>query len=164
MVKNALYKLYISLSILTLIFSFAFAEEKLPYFKFRTDANTSIKKPELKGKPTVMIFWGIYCHTCRDELPRLEKLYQKYKDKVNFLAVVVDTDDIEEVKEFKNKLKFSYPVLFINLKYDLFKFKVFGTPTTLIISPDLKIVKRYIGDINPNELENTLNQLLTRWG
>ncbi len=162
MVKNALYKLYISLSILIFIFSFAFAKEKLPYFKFETEKGEVIKKSNLKDKPTVMIFWGIYCHTCRDELPRLEKLYQRYKDKVNFLAVVVDTRDINEVKEFKDKISFSYPVAFINSQSDLIKFKVFGTPTTLVISPDLKIVKRYIGDINPNELKNTLNQLLTR--
>ncbi len=162
MVKNAVYKLYISLSILTLIFSFAFAKEKLPYFKFETEKGEVIKKSNLKDKPTVMIFWGIYCHTCRDELPRLEKLYQKYKDKVNFLAVVVDTHNTAEVKEFKEKVGFNYPVAFINSQSDLIKFKVFGTPTTVVISPDLKIVKRYIGDINPNELENTLNQLLIR--
>ena len=154
---------FIKLFILFLITStFVFAGEKLPYFKFKTENGEVIKKSNLKDKPTVMIFWGIYCHTCRDELPRLENLYQRYKDKVNFLAVVVDTYDTEEVKEFKSKLKFSYPVLFINSKSDLVKFKVFGTPTTLVISPDLKIVKRYIGDINPNELENSLNQLLKR--
>ena len=155
-------KIYIPFIITLFIFSIGFAEEKLPYFKFKTEYNDFIKKANLKGKPTVMIFWGIYCHTCRDELPRLEKIYREYKDKVNFFAVVVDTDDVEEIKEFKEKYNFSYTVLFLNSKKDLIKFNVFGTPTTLVISPDLKIVERYIGDINENSLKNKLNQLLKR--
>jgi len=154
-----LKKIFIFIFLLT-FFNLSLASEKVPLFKFEMENGQVIKKKNLKGKPTVMIFWGIYCHTCRDELPRLEKIYKKYKDKVNFIAVVVDTRDVEEVQEFKNKIKFSYPVAFINSQTDLIKFKVFGTPTTLVISPDLKIVKRYIGDVNPNELEKSLKQYL----
>ena len=162
MYKGLLFKIYLSLLLVFSIFSFSFAEERLPYFKFKTEDGNYIKKSDLKGKPTVMVFWGIYCHTCREELPRLEKFYQKYKNKVNFFAVVVDTYDVDEVKEFKNKYKFNYTVLFINSRNDLVKFKVFGTPTTLIISPDLKILKRVAGEIDVKDLEKTLNQLLNK--
>ncbi|RUM60590.1 MAG: TlpA family protein disulfide reductase [Persephonella sp.] len=154
-----LKKIFIFIFLLTL-FNLSLASENVPYFKFKMEDGQVINKKNLKGKPAVMIFWGIYCHTCRDELPRLEKIYKKYKGKVNFIAVVVDTKDIEEVQEFKRKIKFSYPVAFINSQTDLVKFKVIGTPTTLVISPDLKIVKRYIGDVNSEELESRLKQYL----
>ena len=154
---------FIKFFILLLITStLVFAEERLPYFKFETDTGRIIKKKDLKDKPTVMIFWGIYCHTCRDELPKLEKVYQKYRDKVNFLAVVVDTQDIDEVKEFKEKIGFSYTVAFINSQSDLVKFKVFGTPTTLVISPDLIVIRRFVGDINITALENLLDELIIK--
>ncbi len=36
---------------------------------------------ELKGKVAIVDFWGTWCPPCREELPVLASLYQKYKDK-----------------------------------------------------------------------------------
>jgi thiol-disulfide isomerase/thioredoxin len=47
---------------------------------------------ELQRDVTVVAFWATWCGPCREELPKLEALHQRYKDdpKVRVVAVSVD--------------------------------------------------------------------------
>ncbi len=49
--------------------------------------------PELKGKVTYMDFWASWCAPCRKAFPKVNVLYQKYKDNgFQVLAVGVDAN------------------------------------------------------------------------
>ncbi len=64
------------------------------------------------GKPAVIIFFAIGDKPGTfDFLPNMNKLYDKYKDKVNFVAVLLSRSDAEEVKELKEMLPLKIPVL-----------------------------------------------------
>lgn len=41
---------------------------------------------------TVLTFWATWCPPCRGELPKLEKLYQKYKSDARVAVVAVSVD------------------------------------------------------------------------
>ncbi|MGE0869274.1 MAG: TlpA disulfide reductase family protein [Kofleriaceae bacterium] len=81
----------------------------------------------LDGKPTtlaahgarvtVIAVWATYCKPCREELPRVEALYQKYKHDrdVSIIAVSIDDPDdagaLAKVGAMASDLKLTMPVL-----------------------------------------------------
>ncbi len=52
-----------------------------------------IRLSEIKGKYTLIEFWGSWCQPCRDENPALIALYKKYQRKgFSILGVSIETD------------------------------------------------------------------------
>jgi len=64
-----------------------------------------------RGKVIFLNFWTTWCPACLVEMPSMEKLYRKFKDK-DFIILAVDMqEDSETVKKFKAKFKLSFPIL-----------------------------------------------------
>jgi cytochrome c biogenesis protein CcmG, thiol:disulfide interchange protein DsbE len=66
---------------------FLYLNNKLPDFKlFDIDGN-EFSSDQLKDKTTLINFNGTYCKVCLNEIPCLNKLKEKYQDKVNFISI-----------------------------------------------------------------------------
>ena len=61
----------------------------------------------------VVAFWATWCKPCKLELAALHKLYKKHKGKgLTVLAISVDgPDSIAEVRGYKHKFGYTFPVL-----------------------------------------------------
>lgn len=55
--------------------------------KILNAAFTSNSLSRLNDKPVILEFWHQYCSVCRGEIPKLNALYERYKDSVQFLMV-----------------------------------------------------------------------------
>ena len=96
-----------------------------------------------KGKPVVIVFWaigdrpGTYYF-----LPKLNELYEKYKDKVEFMAVLLSRTSQKEVEKAKKLIPLKMPVYRAYsdaiIKYNIGKIDV---PYLVFITPDGKIKK-----------------------
>lgn len=65
----------------------------------------------LKGKVVMVDFWASWCAPCKQELPELEKLYQKYKGQ-GFVVVGVNIDeDPANMEKFLKGQKLSFTVV-----------------------------------------------------
>ena len=72
---------------------------------------TSISKI-IDGKPAVIIFFAIGDKPGTfDFMPHMNELYDRYKSKVNFVAVLLSRSDREEVQELKRITPINIPVL-----------------------------------------------------
>ncbi|MCH2193262.1 TlpA disulfide reductase family protein [Kordia sp.] len=69
-----------------------------PDFKLRNVKGEKITQKGLKGKITFINIWFVNCYPCRREMPLLNILHEKYKDKVDFKSITFDTK--EKVKTF----------------------------------------------------------------
>ncbi len=146
--------------ILGLFFIFpAFAGKNVPKFSFKSEDGKIVKNQDIKGKPTVLIFWGINCHSCKRELPQINSLYKKYKGKVNFFAVVIDENDIKEIKKKKKQWGFDIPVL-IGERDTIYRFRVIGVPMMLILNKEGKIFKKFFGVQENEKVEKLIKTLL----
>ena len=75
-----------------------------------TDGKPFALAEALKEKPVLLVFWSIFCGTCRDELPILEQEKPKYADKVQFVTVNLDeAPRAKTVKGFAKQQGFTYP-------------------------------------------------------
>ena len=78
----------------------------MPDFKFFDLDGKPVTPESLAGKVVVLDFWATWCGPCKQSLPNLEKVYEKYKDnpKVAFYAVSIDQPKVENkelVKTFE---------------------------------------------------------------
>jgi peroxiredoxin len=124
------------------------------------------KKSELKhfiGKVVFLNFWATWCGPCKEEMPSIEALYQKFKGKdFVFLAISVDYEGKNSVKEFIEKKHYTFPVL-LDPKCKVFDlYEVKGIPTTILIDKNGSIVGKTTGprDWNSPEAISLLNSLL----
>ncbi len=138
----------------------SFAQKKAPYFELPDEFGNLVKSTSLKGQPTVLIFWGVNCHSCKKDLPDMEELYKKFKEKnVQFFAIVMDSTNLEEIRERKIRWKFSIPVLIGNKKI-MYKYRIIGVPITYILDSSMKVKKVLYGAQPPEKIEKILIEIL----
>jgi thiol-disulfide isomerase/thioredoxin len=140
------------------------SESISPDFRVTLFDETSVTFENLKGKITVIDFWGTWCMPCIAEIPDFNSFYQDYKDKgVLLMALAVDSGKAEKVKKSSDRLKMEYPVGAPS-KDEL---KAIGSirsfPTTWIIGPSGKIVREFLGVVHDKHkmIRETVDTLLT---
>jgi peroxiredoxin len=67
---------------------------------------------DYRGKTVILEFMQTTCPHCASFVPVLQKIQQKYGDKVQVLAVVVPPDNLKTVAQFVEGHDIKYPVLF----------------------------------------------------
>ena len=113
-----------------------------PDFTLRGADGRNVRLDELRGQVVLVNFWATWCGPCREEMPRLESLYEKYRKSGFVLLGVNVDDDPRNAMGVAQKLKVSFPVLLdtdksVSRLYDL------GTmPSTVLIDRDGRV--RYV--------------------
>ncbi|MFN8470780.1 MAG: redoxin domain-containing protein [Anaerolineae bacterium] len=101
---------------------------------------------ELKGKPVVLNFWATWCAPCKFEMPALQSIYQKYKDKgLVVLAVDIKTDNGEAaVRKYQQEIGMTFPIVMDTTGETENNYRVRAYPTSFFIGKDGKLreVKR----------------------
>jgi len=88
---------------------------------------------DLKGQVVMVNFWATWCGPCREEMPHLEALYQRYSDLGFTLLGVNVEEDASGADEFLAETPVSFPILFdpeneVSAVYD-----VVAMPSTVLI-------------------------------
>jgi thiol-disulfide isomerase/thioredoxin len=86
--------------------------EALPAFALERVGAALMSADSLRGKITVINFWGMWCGPCVAEAPELQKFYETYRDDphVQFLTISNDRNP-DELPAWLEKRKLSFPVL-----------------------------------------------------
>lgn len=80
-----------------------FIGETMPDFSVTTiQGETFSLSDSLKEKKAVMVnFWATWCYPCELEMPYMQEAYEKYKDKVDVIALSIEPSDTDDVlKEY----------------------------------------------------------------
>lgn len=128
---------------------------------FRSEDGDLLKPGENKGEVYFINFWATWCPPCRAEMPSINSLASKIKNKnkVNFIMVDVDSKITSSVKFMK---KHSYQLKVYSSESAIPEHIFSGTlPTTVIIGPKGDIVFQHTGmaDYDNAEMLNFLNAL-----
>ncbi|MGB3974803.1 MAG: TlpA disulfide reductase family protein [bacterium] len=89
-------------------------EKKPITFELPAMDGTTYKLEENLGKKVIVLdFWATWCKPCLREMPHVNALYEKYKDRnLQVLAVSIDTAASKsQIKPTVNRYKFTFPVL-----------------------------------------------------
>jgi peroxiredoxin len=74
---------------------------KFYFDKVVNSPESNLDISDLKGKPTVLAFWGTWCAPCIPEMINLAKLQRKYGDKIQVIGVSNDSE--QKLKNFLSK-------------------------------------------------------------
>ncbi len=134
-----------------------------------TDGNLYTLASERGKKSILIVFWSIFCEPCRAEMPAIQKLYEKYKDKgLDVVSVALDGEPLKtSIVGFVKQEGYTFRVLIDELDaQEMFKgadpYGVGGTPTMYLLDKGGKVVLARAGLVKEEELDKAVRVLLTK--
>lgn len=123
-----------------------------------------------KGKVVLVNIWATWCGPCREEIPDLIRLQEKFESRgFTIVAIAVDDQGEESVKTFVEKERFlvgvsskavNYPVL-LGSDEAARKFGFEGDlPVSFLVTRDGKEVKIIRGAVGAEEVSQAIERLL----
>ena len=80
-------------------------------FHVATPDNRQLKLSEFKGRVVFLNFWATWCRPCEEEMPGMERLHQRFKDRgLVVLALSADAAGAAVVSPYVKKHKLTFPV------------------------------------------------------
>jgi thiol-disulfide isomerase/thioredoxin len=113
-------------------------------FALRSLAGDNVRLSEHLGEVVVINFWATWCGPCRQEMPLLDEIYNKYLRAGLVLFSVNIDEQRDPAVEMARTLKVSYPVLFDERKDVSRAYQVGTMPVTVLI--DRAGVVRYVSE------------------
>ena len=113
------------------------------FFEAKTILDKKINLDSLKGQVVVLNFWFTACSPCIREIPLLNDIAEKYKDKVHFLAISFDKNDaylarVVRIREMKYQIIADRKDICTDYKIKLY-------PTNIVIDKKGKVVFSELG-------------------
>jgi thiol-disulfide isomerase/thioredoxin len=88
------------------------ATKIMPAFELADLTGKTWRVKTLEGKSVLINVWATWCGPCQAELPHLEKLYEKVKDRTDIQIMTLNIDqDLGLVAPFVKDKGFTFPVL-----------------------------------------------------
>jgi len=116
-----------------------------PGFNLRDLKDNAVTLDQYTGKVVLLVFWAPWCIPCRDELPELDRLYNKFGDKGFIVVGIAEDASIEMVVHFLNKVPVSFPMV-IDRSHDAAEaYRLSNLPSGYLITRDGIIEHRYRG-------------------
>jgi len=117
-----------------------------------------------RGKVVLLNVWATWCHPCRDEIPELRALHERYQGRgLELVGVSVDADGNDEgIKEFMKEFEMTYPIWRDPGENVSTQFLVIGVPATFLIDKQGVLRWRKTGPIQPGDttLTNAIERAL----
>jgi cytochrome c biogenesis protein CcmG/thiol:disulfide interchange protein DsbE len=158
-------KLKFFIPIILLSYGLLFSGQTVPDFKLKDANNNWTKFSEIKGNNlTVIDFWATWCSPCMKAIPKLNKIYDIYKENgVQFIGLNMDSPrNAAKIKPFINAHNIQYPVLKDPDGTVTSRLNITSIPVLLIVNKNGEIVFRHLGYRSGDEkiIEEKIKKLL----
>jgi peroxiredoxin len=108
------------------------------------------------GKGVLVNFWATWCDSCKQEMPELNRLQAKFKDRgFTVLALSVDEGGRKPVLAFASRYNLDFPLVLSDRK-TAEAYGVFGLPASFLIDRAGRIRSRYVGPVYGPAVENDI--------
>ena len=115
-----------------------------PDFVLKSMSGENLRLSEYRGEVVLINFWASGCGDCRESMPALNDLYQRYRE-VGFQLLSVNMDrDQNDAYEMAANLGMSHPVLFDKGRKVGKQYAVATLPMTLLV--DREGVVRHVNE------------------
>lgn len=141
------------------------ARQSAPDFNLENLRGGDTGLVDYKGKVVLLNFWATWCMPCREEMPSMEALWQKYKEQdFVIVAISIDEGSKKRVETFIEIFDLSFPVLLDPESKVNDLYKVSNMPTSFLIDRNGKIISRIVGsdDWASEEAIQLMEKLLTQ--
>jgi peroxiredoxin len=102
-------------------------------FTLKSNSGENIRLSEYRGQVVLINFWASWCGPCRQEMPHLEAIHQKYQN----LGFTVFGVNVEQNRELADKIlrdiPVSFPILFDDANQVSEQYDVDAMPVTVLV-------------------------------
>jgi thiol-disulfide isomerase/thioredoxin len=140
--------------------------EPMPELNGATEwLNSEVSKQDLTGeKPTLIHFWSVSCHLCKEAMPQVNEFRDKYSDKLNVVAVHMprseDDLNLEDIKKVAGEHDITQPV-FVDSEHKLTDaFENQYVPAYYVFDKDGNLRHFQAGGSGMKMLEKRVNRVL----
>lgn len=116
-----------------------------PPFLLRALDGQLISTADWHGRVVLLNFWATWCPPCRDEIPEMIELQNRFKDKLEIIGISMDDSPADEVKHFADDMKIDYPIVMGSGTLSREYGGVPALPTTFVVNPEGGIVQKHEG-------------------
>ncbi|WP_317929991.1 TlpA disulfide reductase family protein [Halioxenophilus sp. WMMB6] len=104
-----------------------------PDFTLKTKGGENFRLAEHRGEVLFINFWASWCGPCRQEMPILDELHQRYEGAgFKVIGITID-EDTSEADALLKKIPVSFPVLYDAQSQVSRLFDVDAMPTSVLI-------------------------------
>ncbi|MBK9331275.1 MAG: TlpA family protein disulfide reductase [Ignavibacteria bacterium] len=134
-------------------------------FTLQNLENDDVTLDELIAKGPVLIsFWATWCSPCKEEMKKLQPIFEKYKDQgFTYLAVNQDNQkSIAKVKSYINANKYTFPVVLDTDKKIFEAYGGIGMPYSILIDMNKNIAAKHLGYVTGDDkkIEKEIQEVL----
>ncbi|MEO0422113.1 MAG: TlpA disulfide reductase family protein [Pseudomonadota bacterium] len=129
-----------------------------PDFTLKSLGGENVRLSELRGQVVMINFWASWCGPCRQEMPLLEALYQRYNPLGFELLGVNVEQDVDDAKRWLADTSVSFPVLLDPSNQLTKMYQVKAMPSTILVDRDGNVRHLHKG-YKPGD-ENTYQDLV----
>lgn len=135
----------------------AYSEGRIKKFK---DLNIS----GYENKIIFLDFFSTSCGPCRDEIPHLVNLQEKYKDDFAVIGILVENKTLDQIKDFAQLFNINYQVTDAGKEYIMTDLVggVRGIPAMFMFDKSGKYFTHYIGAVPQAMIENDIKKILAQ--
>lgn len=119
----------------------------------------TISTAALRGKVVIINFWATWCPPCREEIPDLIALQDKYKDQLQIIGISQDSGSLEEVRRFAAEHRMNYPNIMSTPEIEALFPGIYALPTSFILDREGKLAQKHVGLLNAAVTETETRSL-----
>jgi thiol-disulfide isomerase/thioredoxin len=121
---------------------------------------TSWRLADHQGQVVLINYWASWCAPCRQETPGLVKLAKEYQSKgLSVVGVALDEGGPKAIQSFVSQFHVGYPVL-LPASLSPSSSSVEALPTTILVDPQGRAAKTYIGAVRESVFRADVDRLL----
>src|SRR6266852_1193621 len=142
------------------IITFVRDPDPAPDFKLKDLEGKGLNLEAYRGKVILLNFWATGCGPCREEIPELIALQNRYKDRLQIIGLVVDDDDEKGIRKVIESEGINYPVALADQETRFAYGGIAALPTVFVINSEGRVVQKHVGLFNPALYETEVRALL----
>lgn len=136
--------------------------QKSPNFTLTDLDGNSVSLSDYEGKNVYVNFFATWCPPCKAEMPEIEKISQKYKDKDLVVLAIDIGEDYDTVKSFVQENNYTFKVLLDSDQAVATQYNITSIPVSLFIDKQGNIVSKKIGAMTMEDMEVSVQELLNQ--
>ena len=119
---------------------------------------------QLEGRPLVLNFWAGLCPPCRAEMPEFQQFQDAFAGRVTLIGVdlgrFMNLGRQEDAQNLLSELGVTYPAGYTADDRVVPNYRVLGLPTTVFITANGQIHRKWDGVLNLEKLTELASEML----
>jgi len=127
-------------------------------------SETSLHQMLALGRPVVLNFWAGLCPPCRAEMPDLQKVHDRFKERILLFGLdvgpFVGLGTREDGTALLDELAVTYPAGSTGDSNVVQAYEILGMPSTFFLKPSGEITREWTGLLTEDKMIEFVDELL----